>query len=84
MTLPSTSITLRQAGIVRIEIAAIVMLLVALATVLVTYAPASPSLEIVQVVEPARRPTSVHPDPLILVNSQTQLQTVSVTEPGKP
>jgi len=84
MTLPSTSITLRQTGIVRIEIAALVMLLVALATVLITYMPVSPSPKIVQIVAPARRLTIVHSDPLTLVNSQPQLQTVLVTEPDMP
>ena len=57
MTLPNTSTTLHQAGVVRIEIAAIVMLLAALAIVLVTHAPATPSPEIAQTSEPEVRPS---------------------------
>jgi len=39
MTLPTTDIHFRQHGVLRIEIAAIVMLLIALAIVLVAYVP---------------------------------------------
>jgi len=81
MTLPSTNITLRQTGIVRIEIAAIVMLLVALATILITY---SPPPEIAQAGEPSWRPPSVRSDPLAQVIPQPQLRAVSVTEPDMP
>jgi hypothetical protein len=84
MTLPSTSIPLRQAGIVRIEIAAILMLLVVLATILVTHAPSSPSPEIAQTGEPVERPPSVHSESLSPVRPQPQLQTVSVTSSEMP
>lgn len=48
MTPPSTKITLHQAGALRIEIAAIVMLLTALVIVLVTNAPSAHQSDIAQ------------------------------------
>ncbi len=84
MTLPSTSTTLRQAGIVRIEIAAISMLLIALATILIMHAPKVLLPENVQVVVPAQDLASVQSDALTHVVPQPRLQPASVMETNMP
>ena len=84
MTVPSTSSTLRQAGIVRIEIAAISMLMIALATVLIMHAPTVLLPENEQVVVPARDRMSVQSDALTHVVPQPRLQPASVMETNMP
>lgn len=83
MTPVRTNNHLRQTGIVRIEVVAIVMLLAALATVLIIDAPVNSSLKIQHAVAPAPDPVNAHSGGRTHRTPQPELQSVSVTKPDR-
>jgi len=74
MITPNTDITLHQDGMLRIEIAAIIMLLMALAIVLIMNVPPAYQPDIAQVGEPERTLPVVNADTGNLLAPQFQLQ----------